>query len=162
MITLWTNVSNLGLPTTILGDINVDRLEENDPKSRADLKNLIPKLKTFQNDKNFSSMNTKATRYRVNQRPTLLDLIITNKPETISNIKNVSNHCSEHMGVICTVKIEESATSVQFVKTRKNWLLTKETQMPLIYNNVKLQEIFCTGDPNKIANILTDEMDEII
>ena len=78
MITMWKKSAGLGYPTYICGDINIDRLEENDPMRRNDLRNLIPLLNDFQSSNNFSLVNKKATRQRVNQRPSLLDLILTN------------------------------------------------------------------------------------
>ena len=62
MIKLWEKVIDLGLPTTMIGDINIDRHEPNDPESRPDLKNLIPILRAFQMSKNVTLINKAPTR----------------------------------------------------------------------------------------------------
>ena len=57
-------VAKEGSMCTILGDINIDRLPQNDPKNLPDIKNLIPLLEEFQEEEKFSLMNHKATRFR--------------------------------------------------------------------------------------------------
>ena len=57
MTKIWENVVNTELEVTIIGDVNIDRLESNDTESRADLRNLIPILKKFQDDHNFTLLN---------------------------------------------------------------------------------------------------------
>ena len=89
MTDIWSNVVKLG--KHIFGDINIDRLESNDPENRPDLRNLIPILKEFQSDHNIILKNNKATRFRNNQRPTMLDLVMSNTPNNIENVTNITN-----------------------------------------------------------------------
>ena len=105
MTKIWESAVNLGNPTTIVGDINIDRHEPNDPEARPDIKNLIPILKDFQSKFNITLVNHEPTRYRHGQRPSLLDLILTTNPQNITDIVNVPNFCSEHMGVLCKIRI---------------------------------------------------------
>ena len=112
VVKIWEDAVNTGHPVTIIGDINIDTLKGKDPKSRADLKNLIPILKKFQDDFNFAILNKKPTLFQQGQRPSLLDLLLTNKPESISDIQNVANWSSEHQGVYCMIKVNNLITTV--------------------------------------------------
>ena len=162
MTNVWKSALAMNNPTTILGDINIDRLEVNDPVSRQDLKNLIPILKDIQSSHNLVLMNNEPTRFRHGQRPTLLDLVITNSPQNVSNVKNISNFCSEHMGVFCRINIDQVIINQQFRKIRNRINLNSKTLMPLIENNLKLQGIFSTSEPDTIAETLTTEIDNIV
>ena len=51
MLLLWRRSCKAGARCTIIGDINIDRLPENDPSNRPDLKNLIPLLLEFRKTK---------------------------------------------------------------------------------------------------------------
>ena len=162
MIKVWEAALAQNNPTTIFGDLNIDRYEPNDPESRPDLKNLIPLLKDVQSNHNLVLINTEPTRYRHGQRPTLLDLIISNSPQNISNVKNISNFCSEHMGVMCRININQLIINPQFRKIRCRKNLNSSILMPLIENNQKLQSIFSTSNPDFIADTLTNEIDIIV
>ena len=162
MLKVWEEAIKLGNPTTIVGDINIDRHEPNDPESRADIKNLIPMLKDFQSNHNVVLTNKEPTRYRHGQRPSLLDLILTTRPQNLCEIFNISNFCSEHMGVHCKIKINKLLVNQQFRKVRNRKNLIASILMPLIEDNDNLQGIFRTSDPDVIARTLTDEIDVII
>ena len=62
MIKVWEKSIALGNPTTIMGDINLDRFEPIDPESRADIKNFIPLLMDFQAPNSISLQNHEPTR----------------------------------------------------------------------------------------------------
>ena len=162
MTKVWESAIQLGNPTTIVGDINIDRYEPNDPESRPDLKNLIPILRDFQIQNKLILVNKEPTRYRHGQRPTLLDLILTTQPQNISEIANISNFCSEHMGVYCKIKLNQIVINQQFRKVRSRKNLIASVLMPLIDENENLQKIFSTSDPEIIASTLTKEIDDII
>merc|ERR1711954_159988 len=55
------------------GDLNIDRLPENNPIDRQDLKLLIPELMNFQESWKVTQINTKPTRHRLGQRSSLID-----------------------------------------------------------------------------------------
>ena len=52
MVNIWNDVDRLNKPTMIVGDLNLDRWEPNNPENRNDIKNIIPILKDFQSNKN--------------------------------------------------------------------------------------------------------------
>merc|ERR1711954_142775 len=162
LIKVWTNAEKLNLPTVIIGDLNIDRLMINDPIRRHDLRNLIPKLEDFQHTFNFSLINNKPTRYRAGQTPSLLDLIMSNRPDLISSWENFTNLCSEHFGVICTIKSKPESINPQFFKTRNHRNLTAGNLMIKIESNRNLTEIFSETSPNRIAETLIKEMNTII
>ena len=151
MIKIWEKVLEKKKPTLILGDISIDRMECNDPESRQYLKNLIPILETFQKDNNVVLVIKKPPKHRINQRSTLLDLVLANKPDIIKIINNVNNHCSEHDGIYTLISSKSTTTNVQFVNRRNTKNLTPENLDEHIKNNYKLQLIFNKSEPTKIA-----------
>ena len=162
LIKVWTNTINLGNPTFICGDINVDRFEANDPMRRSDLRNLIPLISDFQSTNNVVLVNSKPTRFRQNQRPTLIDLIMTNKPDLIKDHKNIINHCSEHFGVKCEIKAVPDQIYPQFMNIRSRVNLTSSNLMNLIESNQNLCDIFSMTDPDDISDTLLKELNNII
>ena len=151
MIKIWEKVLEKKKPTLILGDISIDRMECNDPESRQYLKNLIPIMETFQKDNNVVLVIKKPPKHRINQRSTLLDLVLANKPDIIKIINNVNNHCSEHDGIYTLISSKSTTTNVQFVNRRNTKNLTPENLDEHIKNNYKLQLIFNKSEPTKIA-----------
>merc|ERR1712081_26333 len=132
------------------------------PEAWPDIKNLIPILKDFQSKFNITLVNHEPTRYRHGQRQSLLDLILTTNPQNITDIVNVPNFCSEHMGVLCKIRIEQIILEEQFRKIRNRWNLNASILMPMIESNEKLQSIFTTSDPDTVADTLTNKMNAII
>ena len=106
-------------------------------------------------------LKLKPTRYRQGQRPTLIDLILSNSPERIENIENVINHTSEHQGVMFTIEIKEVTTNVQFCKTWDKRLLNAENILPMIENSSRLQEIFQKTDVDEIVTTFTEDLKKI-
>ena len=88
LLSIFTNVSKLG-KTVVMGDLNLDRHEPNDPMGRDELKDLIPLLEDFMEDQNMTLLNKVPTRHHAHHRSSLLDLYITNCPQKIYNIQNI-------------------------------------------------------------------------
>ena len=162
MISIWTNTVNKKRPTYILGDINIDRREENDPENRPDLKRLIPILTEFQKTHKFILTNKKATRHRVNQNPTLLDLVLTNAPDTILGNEYCSNFCSEHKVIVTKIKTSPINVNAQFINTRDYKNITPDNLNSMISSSQVFNEIFNEDDPNIITDKYINEMNRII
>ena len=101
-------------------------------------------------------LNCKPTCFRRGQRPTLLDLVLSNFPEWINNLTR------EHQCVSFTMRIKEVKTNVQFYKIRGRRYLTAERILPLIKENAKLNNFFKMTDADLIADTFTKEFKAII
>ena len=95
-------------------------------------------------------LNSKPTRYRQGQNPTLIDLVLSNSPKRIHDVENVINHTSEHQGVVFTLKIKDIKTNIQFCKTRDRRRLNAANILPMIEDSRKLQEIFQISDVEEL------------
>ena len=149
-------------PTYILGDINIDRLEKNDPENRPDIRKLIPILTEFQKSNKVILTNHRPTRFRINQTPTLLDLVMTNSPDTIAENRYCNNFCSEHEAIVTKIKTTPININVQFMNVRDQRNLTPENINKMIEDSHVFNDIFSEKDPNKITDMYTNEMNRII
>ena len=80
----------------VLGDINIDQNQDNQPWLRPDLKALQPIL-----DRLVVSQDN--TRFSIHQNPSLLDLFLSSDPTKINKIHNVKTGLSDHEGVVCSI-----------------------------------------------------------
>ena len=130
MLKIWENVLSKGEITVFGGDLNIDRLPSNNPSSRPELKRLIEALVEFQTKHNVGQLNHKATRHRMNQRSTLIDLFLSNCPEKCTKIVNGTNTTSEHDFVTMTLTKEKVIKSPQFFESRNTKHLNYATLEP--------------------------------
>ena len=143
----------------ILGEINVDILEENDPMSRADLEKLIPRLKEFQTEQKMSLVYLKGTGFRVGQRSTLIDLLIPNDPDKVTDTWYVKNRRMEHMCVSCTktaVTCKPPISYFYYVDYSKINRMELDSEL---VNDEELNTLFSTADSSEVANTVGKNVD---
>ena len=63
-------------------------------------------------------INKKVTRYKHNERSTLLDPFITNAPEKVISVNNVTNWTFVHKGVMINFNTENLVRTAQFHEVR--------------------------------------------
>ena len=120
LLKLYSGVLAEGHDTVIGGDLNVDRLRQNNLMDRYNLKLIIPKQEDFLEDSKLAQMNFKAMRHQRGQQSSLLDLWITNFPDKCSEIGNLTNLSSEHEGVKMTVRVKGAIIESQFTVILEN------------------------------------------
>ena len=157
MVEIWSKVIAMNKPTYIFGDINIGRMEENDPERRQELKNLIPILDDIQKSKNVVLINRKPTRHTHHQTSTLLDLVLSNAETT-----NANNFCSEQDSIVSVIKLTPVTVNNQFISTRDTRNLTPDNLNNMIENKAKFNEIFSVKDPNVITSTFITDMNNII
>ena len=114
----WDKIKAKGYKLIILGDLNIDRLLTNYPSTRHDSKECIPVLKDFQTRNNMVLINKQQpTRYRLNERPTMLDLLISDELEKVEKIELFGNIISEHLGIEIKHRSEGIVVNLQFFVT---------------------------------------------
>ena len=146
MIKIWEECIQRG-DTHIFGDINVDRNLRNNPGARPDIGDLVNELESFQTRHKVTLMNNKNTRHRRLDRPTLLDLVLTNCPHKITSVTNLSNVTSEHDAVSCIVRTETSLQEPQYMWVRPSRELNAENMLPFLEGD-KFNKVFNYQDPD--------------
>ena len=144
------------------GDINCDRLPNNDNMLRPDLRVITPIMDEIINRNNLAQLNFDSTWHRPGKKSSLLDLFYTDRPERVSNVQNVTNICSEHDGVSMTYDMKVCIRSPQFQVIRKyqNFVWTNvETD---IQTDADLQSLFSETSPDVIAAKLLRGLNRVI
>ena len=155
-------VSRRSIPLIIQGDLNIDQWQDNDPLSRNDIKQLNDILVDAKSELSLVQINHKPTRFQNGKNPSLLDLVLTDKPQNINCVETINSNVSDHKCVICQFHVKELQTQDQFFFTR-NWkLINSSSLMQMIENNERLQDIFRYTDPETIATIIVEELNKII
>ena len=86
MIKVFENAMTLPGQKLFAGDFNIDRLPENNPTDRNDLKLIIPEFESFLAAQKVTQLNTKPTRHRQGQRSSLIDLFLTLAGEKLNKL----------------------------------------------------------------------------
>ena len=156
------SIDNGVTPIIVQGDLNIDQWTPNDPLNRYDICQLQPVLEDLKTEVHLEQMNFKPTRFRNHQNPSLLDLVLTNKPQHINCVETTNSNIADHLCVACQFHIKELEINQQFICTRNLNLLNSEKLMNSIEDNEKLTEVFKYTDPDKIADVVINEMNSIV
>ena len=162
LIQIWEKMLKKNQQILIAGDLNLDRHQPNNPLSRAELKDLIPLFEDFIEVNNVTQLNWLPTRFRANQKPSTLDLYITNIPKKTKDIRNVSNITSEHQGVTVNIEVNDIQIREQFFTVRDYKSLTNNNLEPMVNEHPNLQDCFNFMNPNLITPMINDGLSEII
>ena len=93
--------------TIILGDFNINY---NEPSDKSNFKSAI-------NQFGFKQMVNKSTRV-TNTSSTLIDLIMTNNPSTLSHVNAIATSLSDHDMVACIRKLNTQRYEPKTIKAR--------------------------------------------
>ena len=96
LMTAINTINKSSIPLIVQGDINIDQWQPNDPLSRPDIRQLNEKLVDFKCDLNLQQCNFKPTRFRNGQNPSLLDLVLCNRPQNINCIETFNSNVADH------------------------------------------------------------------
>ena len=99
----------------ILGDINIDISVGRDHHQRQELKALIPKYYDLRNELNFTIVNKELTRFQANCEPSLIDHILTTKPQNVDNVITKPSIISDHMFLTCLYHVNELIESPSYL-----------------------------------------------
>ena len=145
----------------IMGDTNIDQLPENLPLDRPEIRALQPILERMMTKHDLKRMNSKPTRFFNSQKPSLLDLILSNEPQSISEVQNIKTGLADHDGVSCTLNCRGLVSRPQFHIARNYDMLNAANIMEMIDKDYEIQSIFGETDPNPIANKLNEGLNRI-
>ena len=155
------NIASESDQIMVLGHINIDQNQDNQPWLRPDLKALQPILDRLVVSQGLKQMNKDNTQFSIHQNPSLLDLFLSSDPTKINKIHNVKTGLSDHEGVVCSINCKHIDLKPQFCIVRNYQNMTADKIMTKIDSNAELQSIFTKTDPKRIANILNTELNLI-
>ena len=135
----------------LIGDLNIDLLEVNDPLSRYNIRKLTRIYKSVIDDTGLCQLNFKPTRFRARSNPSLLDHYFASHPNRTNSIETKQSIIADHWMVKLNYHYKVLESKPQFRKVRDCHLLNSDSLMTKIDKNSKLGEIFKLGDPDKIA-----------
>ena len=98
----------------VIGDLNVDQWQDNEPLMRPEIKALQPVFDSIVITNGLKRMNNKPTRFSSFQKPSLLDVILSSDPQSISKVDNVKTGLSDHDGLICQINCKDVLARPQF------------------------------------------------
>ena len=144
----------------ILGDINIDMLEENDQEDKSHIARTMPIYREILEENGMSILNKKPTWYKKKQKA-LLDHISTNRPTHVSNIKTEPVGTSDHMLVSFDLKTKENTENPKYHYSQ-NWKKANKPDIELgIALNPDLQEMWATRDHERVWNLLIKGANDI-
>ena len=145
----------------IIGDLNIDQWAENQPWLRPELRALQPILDRIIVNNGLKRMNHSPTRHCLNQRSSLIDLILSSDLPAIYNVKNLKVGLSDHDGIVCNISCHDSEIKPQFFVSRDFSRVNANNILPLVDSSDKLQSLFSDTDVESIASKLNDGLNEI-
>ena len=163
--TSWNNANSENKPIVILSDINVDvspwlepHLELTTYQKQQTI--IRDKVKEMAENCNLQLIKTTTTRHQGSDKPSILDIILTNCPQTIHQIQLMPSS-SDHKIVILKKEIKaiKATTEIRFTRSFKNY--SKEKLLNHI-NIPMLNSLLMQSDPNLIANVLCAHITEAI
>ena len=152
------------MPLLIAGDINLDRNQSNNPYNRKDIKDTLPMLDDMIADHKLTQLNWDPTRFKFNNRPSSLDLYITNCPNKIANVSLITNLRSKHEGLLCQFSNSDFHCNPQFITSRSYKCMKKKNIMQMfpddLYNKI-FNEHELDIITEKIISIFLNIIDEL-
>ena len=146
------------------GDLNIDHCLENNPLSRPELKALYPIWEQCIIDNDLCQMNRKNTWHRPGKRSSLLDIFFSNCPNLIDGVQNMVNTLSEHDGVRVNFHTSEIISKPLFTTRRIYKNVTHDKLLEILdeKRNSKIQSIFSSQDPDRIASTILEELNNAL
>ena len=112
-------------------------------------------------DLEITQLNWNPTRRRARQRPSCLDLFLTNIPAKIAKVEPIINNTSEHEEIRCSFSDTEFTCNEQFITFRKYEHMKTHNIMEYLDED-KYHEIFQISDVEMIAEKIMSLFTEII
>ena len=143
-------------------DSNIDFYPLSKHHERCLDKKLFDMFQEFLFDHNLKVHNNEFTRYQSNCDPSVIDQIISNCPQKLLAVKTEVNTISDHCHLSSTFNIEIPKQQPKFRKVRDFSLIYRESLLEALKINQNLQNVFHHSDPNKIAEIIMETLNQII
>ena len=161
----WTAAALEEKQMIVIGDWNLDTLVWTSPQNNFTTHNTNnkPQLELFiqsATTSNLSLLTNRASRYQGKDKPSALDVILSNSPGIIDNIY-FQNANSDHLVITCSVRMYAPSLSTQTrrVRSYKNYSKIECQQMA---TEIDTEYIRISEDPEYISNCLTKIITDIL
>ena len=158
----WTNMwekANLeNKPILIAGDLNIEVKHWFEPNTQLTSylkaqKNLLNQLKEATTTHSLDLIQTKPTRQQGKDPEATIDLVLTNKPERITNV-TLTPSCSDHQIISITINHTKPIPTKKARRSRTYKNYTAES-MRKEMQTFNLDTTLWLDDPEQVAEILT-------
>ena len=148
--------------TIIMGDINIDLYEPNDPMKDYTNKKLNEIYEDKLTQAGMHQLNFEPTHHWAGYGSTLIDHCFTTQPQKTDGVKNIRSMIADHDAVSLNFHIKDMYRRQQTFKHRDYRNINSENLTKLIKESEKLSKIFNSGDPDQIADTLVTEYNRIL
>ena len=162
MLNSWSEILKSKCDTIVTLDSNIDFYPLSKHHEHYLDKKLYDIFQEFIADNQLKVHNNQFTRYASNCDPSIIDQIITNCPQKLLTVKTEFNTISDHCHLSSTFNIEIPKQQPKFRKYRNFKLIYRESLLEALQINPNMQKVFHHSDPNKIATLIMETLNEII
>ena len=162
LLEAWETALKSNFDTIVAMDSNIDFYPLTKHHENYLDKKLYDIFQEFISDNKLTVHNNQFTRYQSNCDPSIIDQIISNCPQKIINMRtelnSISDHC--HLSSLFNIEIPNQQPRYKRVKNFKG--INRESLTEALKVNQHFQEVFHQTDPNIIAEIIMQNLNQII
>ena len=162
LLNSWSLILKSKCDTIVSLDSNIDFYPLSKHHENYLDKKLYDMFQEFIADNKLKVHNSQFTRYASNCDPSVIDQIVSNCPQKLLAVKTDFNNISDHCHLSSTFNIEIPKQQPKYRKYRDFKLIYRESLLEALKINPKMQNVFHHSDPDKIATIIMDTLNEII
>ena len=158
----WSLILKAKCDTIVTMDSNIDFYPLSKHHERYLDKKLFDIFQEFIHDNKLHVHNNQFTRYQSNCDPSVIDQIISNCPQKLLSVKTEINSISDHCHLSSIFNIEIPNQQPKYRKYRNFKLIFRESLLEALKYNPNMQTVFNHTDPNIIASIIMETLNQII
>ena len=158
----WQNVLKLNNNTIVSMDTNVDTNPASKSHNYYLGKKLFDRFMDFIENNKLFIHNTEFTRYAPHQDPTIIDHIVSNCQNRLTNVVTKPFFVSDHCYLHTTINIDVPISLPKFKTKRDQKLLHREAIVTALEVNPYIYEALNYQNPNYISDVIINGLNFII
>ena len=158
----WQNVLKLNNNSIVSMDTNVDTNPASKSHNYYLGKKLFDRFMDFIENNKLFIHNTEFTRYAPHQDPTIIDHIVSNCQNRLTNVVTKPFFVSDHCYLHTTINIDVPISLPKFKTKRDQKLLHREAIVTALEVNPYIYEALNYQNPNYISDVIINGLNFII